>query len=265
MSEFHGPATKFSNGAIATAAIAIGCDIAAIKTVIAVESSGGGFLEDRRPKILFERHVFSKRTGGRFDSGHPDISSPKPGGYGGEAAQYGRLERAIALDRRAALESASWGAFQIMGYHFEALKFADVDTFCFRMCQSEDDHLQAFAGFIKINHLADELRDQNWKGFARGYNGPQYRKNKYDTKLADAYARLSGPPTAPVPAPVIVERTLRMGDEGDDVKLLQGKLGIAADGDFGPSTKAAVTAFQEIKGLKPDGIVGIRTQQLLGL
>ncbi|MGG7377547.1 N-acetylmuramidase domain-containing protein, partial [Escherichia coli] len=39
--------------------------------VIHVESSGAGYQADRRPKILFERHVFHRLTGGRFDAAHP--------------------------------------------------------------------------------------------------------------------------------------------------------------------------------------------------
>ena len=75
------------------------------------ESRGFGFLSDRRPKILFERHIFHKRTGGKFSAKHPDISNRNAGGYGaGGGHQYVRLEKAIKLDRKAALESASWGS-----------------------------------------------------------------------------------------------------------------------------------------------------------
>lgn len=257
--EFTGPATRFSEGAIAAAAKAIGCDVAAIKSVITVESQGG-FLSDTRPKILFERHVFSKQTGGRFDASHPDLSSSSPGGYKGGAAEHERLGRAIALDRAAALKSASWGAFQIMGYHGSALGYADVEEFCRGMCRSEDDHLDAFVRFVKRNRLDDELCRRDWMAFARGYNGPAYAKNRYDQKLAAAYTLHAGSGARTDP----IQRTLRMGDEGPDVAWLQRKLGLAADGDFGPATKTAVIAFQEAHGLGADGIVGAATQEALG-
>ena len=58
-------------------------------------------------------------------------------------------------------------------------------------------------------------------------------------------------------------RTLREGDRGSDVAELQRRLKVAADGAFGPRTKAAVVAFQRSKGLTPDGVVGPRTAAAL--
>src|SRR5215510_12708813 len=82
---------------------------ASVWTLLTVETSGFGFLADRRPKILYERHIFHQRTNGRYSATSPDISSSVSGGYGRGTTEYGRLARAIKLDRRAALESASWG------------------------------------------------------------------------------------------------------------------------------------------------------------
>ena len=97
--EFTGPATKLGESDIATAAEALGVEVAAVKAVIDVESRGG-FLADGRPKILFERHLFSRFTGKKFDKPpNDDIANPSAGGYKGGAAEYGRLARAIALDR----------------------------------------------------------------------------------------------------------------------------------------------------------------------
>jgi putative chitinase len=49
---------------------------------------------------------------------------------------------------------------------------------------------------------------------------------------------------------------LKVGSKGDDVKKLQSKLGLTADGSFGPGTEKAVKAWQTANGLKADGIVG---------
>lgn len=58
---------------------------------------------------------------------------------------------------------------------------------------------------------------------------------------------------------------LKRGLKGAPVKRLQTKLGITADGDFGPGTEAAVKAFQEKAGLVVDGIAGPDTFTALGL
>ena len=49
---------------------------------------------------------------------------------------------------------------------------------------------------------------------------------------------------------------LKKGDNNENVKLLQTKLGIEPIGNFGPKTEEAVKAFQLKNGLTPDGIVG---------
>lgn len=54
-------------------------------------------------------------------------------------------------------------------------------------------------------------------------------------------------------------RTLRVGSKGGDVAFLQRWLGLADDGDFGQKTKAKVVAYQRMKGLTADGIVGPKT------
>src|SRR5262245_19137235 len=104
-------------------------DVPKFWAVMSVESRGFGFLSDRRPKILFERHIFHGRTGGKFSAKHSDISNPNAGRYGtGGAHQYVRLEKAINLDRTAALESASWGVGQVMGFDVSDAGFPDVQT-----------------------------------------------------------------------------------------------------------------------------------------
>jgi putative chitinase len=52
---------------------------------------------------------------------------------------------------------------------------------------------------------------------------------------------------------------LKNGSKGEDVKKLQAKLGLAADGAFGPGTEKAVKEWQSANGLTADGIVGAGT------
>jgi hypothetical protein len=57
--------------------------------------------------------------------------------------------------------------------------------------------------------------------------------------------------------------TLRRGDRGEQVKVVQRKLGLTVDGLFGPGTEARVRQFQRDRALVPDGIVGPDTWQLI--
>lgn len=59
--------------------------------------------------------------------------------------------------------------------------------------------------------------------------------------------------------------TLRRGSRGSEVKTLQRKLNLMADGIFGPLTEEAVKELQKAKGLRPDGVVGARTWAALGV
>lgn len=169
-------------------------EVAAIKAVAEVETSGNAFDSEGRPRILFERHYFHRLTNGKYSKKHPDISNTSAGGYGKFSAQYGKLERAFKLDAQAALKSASWGRFQIMGNNHQAAGHDTVESFVLSMTKSEAEHLRAFTSFIKHNPaLLKALRDKQWSGFASGYNGPGYKNNAYDTKLEAAYKRFVQP------------------------------------------------------------------------
>src|SRR2546423_444942 len=127
MAEFIGLGTPLTQRGINIAAASLGVGAAELWAVISVETSGCGFLPDKRPKILFERHLFHRLTDGEFDGTNPDISDPTAGEFGAAGAhQHDRLAEAIGLDRAAALQSASWGFGQILGENFAAAGFADV-------------------------------------------------------------------------------------------------------------------------------------------
>ncbi len=187
--EFTGTASPLDMDGINAATSLLQVQVAELVAVGTVETRGFGFLPDRRPLILFERHIFSRQTNHQFDNSNPDISNPQPGGYGKSGApQYDRLKRAIALNREAALNSASWGLGQVMGFNAKAAGFADADAMVAAMVKSENAHLLAMANFINGQPKAvTALRNHDWATFARIYNGPNYAINKYDVKLAAAF------------------------------------------------------------------------------
>jgi hypothetical protein len=176
----------------------LGCEWEAVAAVAEVESGRlGGFGPDGKLVILFERHLFSRKTNSRYDASHPNISNPSPGGYPRtQEERWAQLAQAYALDPEAALQSASYGRFQVLGQNFTNLNMANAKTYVAKLAKSEKDQLDAFEGFVKANGLVDELQRKDWAGFAARYNGPGYAANQYDTKMAQAYARQKATPMA---------------------------------------------------------------------
>lgn len=238
MPQFTGAAEPLTRKGFRDIVADIGTGVAELLAVLAVESKSCGFLPDRRPIILFERHIFHKRTGGKFSASNPDISNPLAGGYEGMQKEYPRLAKAVKLDREAALMSASWGAGQIMGFNHKAAGFDDVESMVEAMQESEDAQLGSVASFLKTSGLVVPLRARDWTAFARGYNGPAYAKNKYDVRLEGAYQQyVSG--TLP---DVEVRRA----------QLYLTYLGFSpggVDGLHGKRSRAAVVSFREANGL----------------
>lgn len=246
---------------VSSAAKRLGVTEAQLRAVITVESSGDGFLDSREngsrlPKILFEAHVFSRQTGGRFDADHPRLSSAHWDRtlYAGGAAEYDRLRQAADLDFTAAYRSSSWGLFQIMGFNHEAAGYDQLLDFIGAQYVSESLQLQCGVNFILAHGLERYLRSQDWAGFAKGYNGPAYQENHYDEKLADAFARFTAKATASGGGIEDVQRALKRA--GFDV---------AVDGVLGPKTKDAIRQFQQRQGLTVDGVAGPKTRAALGL
>ena len=172
----------------------LGVGVPEVKAVQSVESSGSGYIDDGRPLIRFEAHVFSGRTKHFYDQVFPEISVRKrndslvQGGAAGRRREYNRLQKAMALDRTAALESTSWGLFQIMGFNYAAVNLRSVEELVAAPNKSEGERLKLFSEFVKKTGLADALRHKSWTDFARRYNGPDY--GDYDKRMERAYRSL---------------------------------------------------------------------------
>lgn len=247
---FAGKGLPLTEAGVTAALAVLGLDPAADRpvlwAVLAVESRGFGFLPDRRPKILFERHIFHRETGGRFGAEAPDLSAPSGGGYLGGAAEYDRLERALALCRAAglnemaALGSASWGLGQVMGFNAIAAGFADAASMARGMAEGEDRQLLGMARFMRAERLDARLRARDWAGFARGYNGPAYWRNRYDVRLKEAFERFSGGVTRDLRARAAQAALVYLGHQPGE-----------PDGVVGQNTRRAVAAFRREAKLPP--------------
>jgi hypothetical protein len=174
---------------IAVIATRLGASPAQLRAVAAVESSGGGFDTAGRPKILFERHLFHRLTGG--------VYSPAPysqiagGGY--SDSSWDKLGAACAKDPDAALSACSWGKFQVLGLHWSKLSYASPWELADSMVTGEAAHYELFARYIETFGLKPALRKvtadpASCRDFAAGYNGPGYRKFAYDMRIARGMA-----------------------------------------------------------------------------
>lgn len=182
----------------------------ALAAILHVETSGFGFLQDNKPKVLFERHIFYKQLValGKQDlatklmTSNPSLCNTTPGGYsvGANAEERGqrehqRLATAASYCREAALNSASWGVGQLMGFNWKQCGYASQQQFINAMYGSSLQQLDGMTRFIKsIGNLLRGLQatPPDWQAVARFYNGERYRDNKYDTKLASWYASGKG-------------------------------------------------------------------------
>ena len=188
-----GPDTALTEQDYRDSAVRLGVPVAAIKAVVSVESAGSGFINGR-PTILTEPHRFSRSTNRKFDALHPTVSYSKWGARPYPKTQDGRYDvllKMIRLDIDAGFMSASYGKFQILGENFRACGYSTPAAFAFAQARDEKTQLMAFEKFIAANNLVGPLKRLDWATFARGYNGTSYRTNKYDTKLASAYAKYS--------------------------------------------------------------------------
>jgi hypothetical protein len=196
-----------SNESINAAALTVGCEPNVIRAIATVESGPyGAFLETGEPVILFEPHIFSRLTKGKYDwytvsvvldvDGPASIDPPNarwrvlsrpvwtPKTYGPVSVQHLRLAAAAQLDRDAALQSASWGLFQILGTNYKRAGHETLQSFINAAYRSVDDHLAMLVSFILTDpRLLKAVRDKQWLDIARYYNGTG-QVNLYGPRLA---------------------------------------------------------------------------------
>ncbi len=246
--------------AITQIAHKIGVEPAALLAVAEVESNSVAYWTVRGsklPAIRFEGHYFYARLKGDAlrEAIQKGLASKRVGGVKNPrsyTARYDLLERALLIGAREALESTSWGLGQVMGANWKDLGYQSVEDLVNTAKGSIAGQVEVMAKFIEKNGLIPHLKTKNWKAFARRYNGPKYWMNKYDKKMASAYARYKGGTAA--------NGSIR------DVQRDLAKLGYAPgpiDGVAGIRTVQAVKKFQEDNDLVADGIVGPMTREAI--
>lgn len=146
-------------------------------------------------------------------------ASWKPGAYGKEGEQYGKLERAAAIDRNAAIHSCSWGRGQIMGFNHPLVGYVSASAMVDAFMAPEANQVEAIVRFMASKWLGSHLRKidglkspstpDDWRPVALGYNGAGCEKSGYHTKLASRHNFWRTIPDTPwtpdAPAPTLTE------------------------------------------------------------
>jgi hypothetical protein len=197
------------------AAKSLGVPVSYVRAVSEVETAGESFLPDGRMKVLFERHWFYRKLKEAIMNfpdkkayvgkmvlspgeqitvdnimaamvrNYSNICNPERGGYLGDGAEWGRLNSAMKFDIEAACQSASYGAYQIMGFNCVYCGYKTAHDMMDGLAHSESKQLMAMVSFVKSQPaMLACLKRGDWAGFAEKYNGPAYKTNSYDIKLA---------------------------------------------------------------------------------
>lgn len=200
-SSFKGAARRLTDTDLPRVGAIIGVGEDVLHAVMDVEAPKSGFDAHDRPRILFEPHIFYRELGPgpkRDRAVREGLACPNwtSGAYGPESGQYNKLARAIEIERTAALRSCSWGRGQIMGFNHKLVGFASVDAMVAAFMASEAAQIEAIVRFAAANKLDGALRaidrmtrsmPNDWRSFAKGYNGSGYEKNGYHTKLSERF------------------------------------------------------------------------------
>jgi hypothetical protein len=253
----------FSETDYAGAAARLVAPIAHIKAFSDVESSGETewmIAGESVPPLRFEAHWFGKLTGYKYNTSHPDLSSINWNPSLAATTRAGALAQvsaAEALDKDAADQATSWGAFQVMGFNYTRLGFANVAAFVADM-MSAGGQMDAFERFVRTDRdLLEAVREGDWPTCETLYNGGGFN-GVYAARLEAAAAHYGAHPHA---AP----RLLMQGAVGPDVARLWQALGLPPQLEFTPELADDVVGFQSGHGLVADGIVGPMTRRALGL
>ena len=143
----------------------------------AVESGG------KHTAIRFEPHVFNRKSSTKItwtDNGH-GFSSVR------SETDKGAFQKAFNIDKKAAIESTSWGAYQVMGHHLLKLNSNPDAAVALFYADPVGVSDKLVASWFSGNSAAcNAARSRDFPTLARRYNGPKYAANAYDVNLQNA-------------------------------------------------------------------------------
>jgi hypothetical protein len=162
-----------------------GYTYAALKAIIGVESGGSGFADDTGKIIIqFEPSWFKRKAP------YAPLSAWSLNRVERQSAEWLAFNDAFAENANAAMESTSIGMMQVMGFHWKELGFKSVGEMWDYAKESEVNQIDLAIRFIKNTPKLDKaLKVEDWPTVAYYYNGEQYKKYNYDTRLAAEFKK----------------------------------------------------------------------------
>lgn len=260
--------------AICSAAVAAGIPPARLLAVVEIESAGQAVETDgKTPRLLFERHIFHRYLSRMAPDKLPaaikaGLAVPRwdrATAYRDQGSSANRLKllaRARAVDEECANLACSWGLGQTMGFCAPEIGFdSATEMVAWMTSGGVAAQVEAMVLEIKAKGLIDELEREDWAGFARAYNGPGYKANSYDTRLAAADDKWE----RRLASPVYHERLADFEIVAIQMRLVE--LGFHEvgnlDGDWGRKTTGAIASFQKQYGLPVTGDYDPATREAL--
>ena len=178
-----GNGCNISDNDYETAAKELGVEKEVLMAIASQESKHASFKAVKQATILFERHKMysllikkgnTKASVDALSKKYPSIVNEDSGGHN-DMTSYEKLKIAKSIDYDCAVQSCSWGKFQVMGFNYANLYSSPRELEkAMNMCE-----LQQFKYFVlylkKTNGMVDALKNKNWERIATLYNGPNWK------------------------------------------------------------------------------------------
>jgi hypothetical protein len=239
MISFKGSGLRLTTEGLQNAANKAGVEVASLEAVMAVESGKHGFDSLSRPVILFEPHVFYRLLKANDPSQltravEAGVAYPTWGQHPYPKDSYPHFAAAITIDEGHAISATSVGLAQILGENYKLAGYATPQDFWDAALQGEDTQILMMANFLIGTGLNHKLAAKDWAGFARGYNGPGYARNHYDSLLSHWYTVKKSEAAPEPPKPIL--KPVKMPEPGPVAINLPANLSAAAPQAPSPTT-----------------------------
>ncbi len=177
-----------------------------LKAIAYQESFLEPFIGGEHTPMLYERHrfyeiyksMYGEENANEISLEFPDLVNKKSGGYGNSLFitnkgydkigannhQFERLKKAIKINKAIAIQSTSFGIFQLLGEYYSYSSATSEEEFFNNMENSEIFQINATIDFLSKDEgkkgFAKALNSKNWELVASIYNGKNWKNQNPD-------------------------------------------------------------------------------------